>query len=147
VIDPRDTSLNLNGQNLTTLPESITDFKDLVYLYLENNHLTSLPDRFGNLTNLRYLNIGGNKIDRLPESFINLSKLQGLWLVGNPLKDFSILQKLPSLQFVRFIGTGSFYHRYWANFDEWYPLWLSDSKEEEMRIFQIVSKQNYFDET
>lgn len=146
MIDPKETSLNLNEQNLRTLPESITDLTDLVYLYLENNHLTSLPDRIGNLTNLRYLNIGGNQIDRFPESIINLSKLNGLWLVGNPLKDFSILQKLPSLQFVRFIGDGSFYRRYWADFDEWYPLWLSDREEEKMRIYQIELKQNWGDE-
>lgn len=147
MIDPRETSLNLNEQNLRMLPESIADLKDLVYLYLENNHLTSLPDRIGNLTNLHYLNIGGNQIDRFPESIINLSKLQGIWLVGNPLKDFSILQELPKLQFVRFIGNGAFPRRYWADFDEWYPLWLSDSKEEEMRILRIELERNYFDET
>jgi Leucine-rich repeat (LRR) protein len=147
MIDPRETSLNLNEQNLRTLPESITDLTDLACLYLENNHLTSLPNRIGNLTNLHYLNIGGNQIDRLPESIINLSKLQGLWLVGNPLKDFSILRKLPSLQFVRFIGNGYFYRRYWADFDEWHPQWLLDREEEKKRIFQIESKQNYFDET
>lgn len=137
-----DTSLNLNEKNLSILPESIIDLKDLVYLYIENNHLTRLPDRIGNLTNLRYLNIGGNQIDRFPESIISLSKLNGLWLLGNPLKDLSILQKLPSLQFVRFIGDGSFHRRYWADFDKWYPQWLLDQEEEKMRIFRIESEQN-----
>jgi Leucine rich repeat len=138
--------LNLNDKGLNNIPKSITNLRDLRYLFLENNHLTSLPDTIGNLTNLCYLNIGGNQIDCLPESIINLSKLNGLWLVGNPLKDFSILQKLPSLQFVRFIGDGSFYHRYWAGFDDWYPLWLSDREKENNRILQITLERNYGDE-
>jgi hypothetical protein len=48
------------------------------------------------------------------------------------LRDLSILQKLPNLQFVRFIGNGYFYRRYWASFDEWHPLWLSDREEEKI---------------
>lgn len=142
----KDFSLNLNSKGLDNLTENITDLRDLRYLFLENNQLTSLPDTIGNLTNLHYLNIGGNRIDRLPENIVNLSKLRGLWLVDNPVKDFSILQKLPKLQFVKFVGKYSFYRRYWTDFNNWYPLWLLDQEKEKNRILQIKSEHNCGDE-
>jgi hypothetical protein len=141
----RATSLNLNGQGIFDLPDSIANCRELIYLYLEDNQLTNIPDSICQLTELNYLNLGGNNIQSLQNNITHLSKLNGLCLSGNPIKDFAILQELPKLQYVRF-GDGYLHRKYWSNFDEWYPQYLLDQQEEKLRIIRIKSEQDYSSE-
>jgi leucine-rich repeat protein SHOC2 len=64
----------------------------------------------------------------LPESILNLANLIELDLSNNPLTDLSVLQKLPSLKEVRFLGV-NLPRRYWDKLSDWRPEWLLDDDE------------------
>jgi leucine-rich repeat protein SHOC2 len=83
----RATKLDLSGQKLTELPDSIGDLDSLVELDLSNNQLTCLPDSIGNLTKLTRLNLESNRLTRLPESIGNLVKLTVLNIYRNRLTE------------------------------------------------------------
>ena len=115
----RSTSLDLRDRRIASLPESIGNLVNLIYLYLEGNQLTNLPESIGNLVDLSHLGLGINHLTSLPESIGNLC-IGGLNLRENQLKilpdsignlsnlhsiqlcdtleDLSILQDLPSLK-------------------------------------------------
>jgi hypothetical protein len=57
----------------------------LYHLDLDNNNLETLPDIFDELLNLIDLNLANNKLTFLPPSLRSLTKLQTLRLKGNPL--------------------------------------------------------------
>jgi len=71
------TYLDLSNNQLTNLPESITELSSLARLYLSNNQLTSLPESITKLSNLTRLD--------LPESITKLPNLTWLYLSNNPL--------------------------------------------------------------
>lgn len=77
--------LNLAGNQLTHLPESIGNLSQLKQLNLLNNQLTHLPESFCHLCQLQELVLSHNQLTRLPQSFKRLSSLQQLLLDGNPL--------------------------------------------------------------
>ena len=56
------TKLDLEDNNLKSLPPEIGQLTKLTKLYLGENELTSLPPEFGQLTNLTTLYLRGNKI-------------------------------------------------------------------------------------
>jgi hypothetical protein len=105
--------LELEGNQLTSLPESIGNLTNLRQLFLSENQLTSLPESIGNLTNLIRLNISNNQISSLPESIGNLINLEELSFSDNRLTSIpdSIgnLQNLQDLDlgFNRFNGLSS----------------------------------------
>jgi leucine-rich repeat protein SHOC2 len=76
--------LVLNNNQLTSLPESISNLTNLSELVL-NNNLTSLPESIGNLTNLSELVLNNNQLTSLPESIGNLTNLSELVLNNNQL--------------------------------------------------------------
>ena len=51
----------------------------LVKLELQNNQIATLPNSFGNLSNLGYLDITNNRLTGFPDDFGKLSKLQTLF--------------------------------------------------------------------
>jgi Leucine-rich repeat (LRR) protein len=59
-----------------------------------NNQLSSLPENISNLTSLNCLNLDCNQLTRLPESIDNLMNLKSLKLADNPLIDLSNLKGL-----------------------------------------------------
>jgi len=79
------TKLTLYGLDLTSLPGSIGDLKELRILSLSSNQLKSLPESFQNLINLEILHLSGNKFQTLPDWFGNLIKLRQLNMWGNKL--------------------------------------------------------------
>jgi len=101
--------LDLSKNKLSTLPETIYQFKNLRELNLSQNKFTSLPDNFyfPNLqilnlekndldtfsssicqnTQLRNLYLGKNDIHYLPECIGNLQELVTIDIWFNPLKD------------------------------------------------------------
>lgn len=56
-------------------------------LDLDSNQLTTLPDSIWQLTNLQRLDLGFNRLTTLPDSIWRLTNLQKLDLRNNPLQD------------------------------------------------------------
>jgi leucine-rich repeat protein SHOC2 len=73
-----------------------------------------------------------NQLTSLPDTLIGLSKLRELYLHGNPLSDLSILQALPNLESVVFMGV-DLPRRYWTKLSDWKPEWLLDEDNAEVR--------------
>jgi leucine-rich repeat protein SHOC2 len=158
--------LYLGFNELESLPNSIGKLRNLTKLYLninldkpidENriiemedwprrytpfgsfescNFLDIFPESITNLTNLVELDLADNQIATLPSSLSNLTSLSYLNIARNPLTDLSILQTLPRLTTVHFLGR-SFSRRYWTKFSDWKPEWLLDEENSEIRRLLI----------
>ena len=147
--------LRLSNNRLEILPESLGNLFSLTKLDLSNdnsispyfgieyyncNHLKTIPECIGNLSKLTELNLrsnqlsslAGNQFTTIPESLCNLSKLEYLNLINNPLTDLSILQRLPVLSNVYFLGI-RLPHRYWTQLSDWKSEWLLDEDNIEVR--------------
>lgn len=94
--------LDLGGQNLEFIPNSIGDLKSLEYLILDHNYLKMLPESIGALLSLKELNLLNNQLVSLPKSIGKLESLQELDLCDNKLKKIpDSIGKLTSLQTLR----------------------------------------------
>ncbi|MBD3311901.1 hypothetical protein GF352_00350 [archaeon] len=82
--------LDLRDNNLKKLPD-IGGLTKLKKLDLQGNHLTYLPDSIGELINLEELYLEENSLTMLPESIVELEKLEKLYLRRN--KPFNQLPK------------------------------------------------------
>lgn len=82
----RLSKLQLNDNQLTTLPQSFCQLTALKVLHLGYNKLTVLPHSFGQLAALERLNLNQNELTTLPESFSQLKTLIVLEFSANPLK-------------------------------------------------------------
>lgn len=71
-------SLDLSGNQLTSLPESLGQLVGLQSLYLSGNRLTSLPESLGQLASLQSLNLSFNQLTSLPEWLGQLTSLEAL---------------------------------------------------------------------
>lgn len=95
-------ALNLDGRDLTSLPECIAKYTKLTKLSLKNNRLTSLPDWIGLLTNLTELDLSNNQLSSLPETIANLTNLLDIDLGYNQLtslpKSIANLTKLEKIK-------------------------------------------------
>jgi hypothetical protein len=80
-----DNSLDLDGDKIESLPDSIGSLIRLKSLSISNNRLSILPDSIGNLTNLANLSTDGNNLTSLPDSIGRLVNLQSLYLSHNLL--------------------------------------------------------------
>jgi Leucine-rich repeat (LRR) protein len=69
------TSLYINDNRLTALPEGIDTLTQLEVINASGNELTYLPENIGQLTNIRELKLSRNKLSSLPASFVGLSGL------------------------------------------------------------------------
>ncbi|XP_014227683.1 leucine-rich repeat protein 1 [Trichogramma pretiosum] len=65
--------LNLSGNQLTVIPDSIGKLGSLVTLHLDNNCIRALPQAVGKLHRLRILNLSKNQLSILPGNMKNLS--------------------------------------------------------------------------
>jgi len=77
--------LNLESNQLTSLPDAIGNLANLEWLHLDGNQLTSLPDAIGNLANLKLLYLQNNQLTSLPDAIGNLTNLKWLHLQNNQL--------------------------------------------------------------
>ena len=96
-------ALWLTANSLTQLPDGVfSDLTELRGLRLEGNGLTGLPDGiFDNNGKLTELNIWHNQLTELPDDvFTNLTKLRELDLSGNKLRELpdGVLEDLTKLQ-------------------------------------------------
>lgn len=78
-------NLDLRGNQLTSLPKEMGNLTELECLYLNGNQLTSLPKEIGNFLHLKKLYIADNRLTDLPKEIGKLSKLKYLGLSGNQL--------------------------------------------------------------
>jgi len=79
-------SVDISGQQLTTLPESVTNQTDIISLNVSNNQLTTLPAAIGNLVNLSVLNVENNRLISLPPEIGALTKLKSADFSNNRLE-------------------------------------------------------------
>lgn len=78
-------TLDLWGNQLTSLPIEIGNLGKLQYLGLGNNRLTSVPNEIGILSNLRTLDLGNNQLTQLPIEVYDLTALKTFIASGNQL--------------------------------------------------------------
>eukprot|EP00002_Diphylleia_rotans_P003850 TRINITY_DN12732_c0_g1_i1.p1 TRINITY_DN12732_c0_g1~~TRINITY_DN12732_c0_g1_i1.p1 ORF type:complete len:825 (+),score=126.80 TRINITY_DN12732_c0_g1_i1:71-2545(+) len=79
--------LNLCGNCVSILPCGIINLKDLIQLNISDNKLSSIPDDIGSLHKLKQFLLGYNQITAIPESLRNATKLRELCLSGNPIQE------------------------------------------------------------
>jgi internalin A len=92
-------SLNLSGQQLSTLPSEIGELQSLEKLDLSNNELTDLPAELYTLERLKRLNLAENHLSQLSLDLGQLQALEGLDLSGNHLTGLpSEIGRLTSLK-------------------------------------------------
>jgi len=77
--------LNLDRNQLASLPERIGQLTSLEKLDIRDNQLRSLPAEIGQLTSLIQLDIRDNQLTSLPDSIGNLTSLEILTLGSNQL--------------------------------------------------------------
>ncbi|MEH1868818.1 MAG: COR domain-containing protein [Nostoc sp.] len=84
-VKEKATDLNLNNNQLSSLPPEFSQLSNLTDLNLNNNQLSSLPPEFSQLSNLTELSLSNNQLSSLPPEFSQLSNLTRLSLSNNQL--------------------------------------------------------------
>ena len=79
------TDLDLSGNQLTAVPDSIGQLTALPACNLYGNQLTAIPDWTGQLTALTNLGLRGNQLTAVPDWIGQLTALTTLWLDNNRL--------------------------------------------------------------
>ncbi len=79
--------LDLSGQGLRTLPESVRKLKKLQRLDLHDNQLETLPAWLGELRQLRVVTLHHNQLKALPKSLCSAPQLRELDVSHNALSD------------------------------------------------------------
>jgi internalin A len=82
------THLNLGATRIKNI-ETLSDFKNLVFLDLSTNYIEDISPVKG-LKKLECLYLDNNKINKIPE--LNLPKLYELWLYSNNIEDITNLR-------------------------------------------------------
>jgi Leucine-rich repeat (LRR) protein len=104
-------SVDLSGQQLTTIPESVLKQTNITNLNLSNNQLTTLPAGIANLTNLKVLNVENNRLITIPAEIGQLKNLQVADFSNNRLtslpSELGNLTQLKSLNLSDYKGPAS----------------------------------------
>lgn len=82
-------TVNLSGQELTTIPESVLAQSDITELNLSNNQLTTLPAGISRLRKLEVLNVENNRIASFPNELSQLKQLRQLLANNNRMNGIS----------------------------------------------------------
>ncbi len=95
-------NLQLNSNNIQTLPESFCELSNIVYFSSLNNSIQQWPCSFFNFPNLQYLEIGNSKIDSIPNSILACQYLKIIKLYSNAdtlkiSKNIKYLKKLSDI--------------------------------------------------
>ena len=91
--------LNLSGNQLSALPNAITQLNNLHTIVLTNNQFEYFPLELLKLNDLRTLRLGNNQLTTLPKEVRNLKHLQYLSLNSNFFKTLPIeVNQLSHLQ-------------------------------------------------
>lgn len=81
--------LEIENQNIKSLPNEIDILEDLFMLNLKDNDLTTLPIELSNIKNLIILMVCNNKIKQIPEFIYVMKQLSTICLHGNGLLDIN----------------------------------------------------------
>jgi hypothetical protein len=79
-------SLDIGHNALQELPESTSELRSLITLSARNNQLLTLPKNIGKLYDLKYLMLHNNRLRSLPESLSELQHLLVLTVQNNFLR-------------------------------------------------------------
>jgi Leucine-rich repeat (LRR) protein len=91
--------LELKGKKLTTVPEEVYRFPNLLVLDLSKNKITELPADISKLKSLEELNLASNKIKSLPSGIGDLKGLKMLSLNRNLITELpASIGNMSSLQ-------------------------------------------------
>ena len=82
------TSLNLVGNRVSVLPDSLGNFINLKVLDISGNGLAYITPRIGDLRQLRSFVAKNNNLEDLPKEFSHLLSLEHLNLSGNRFESF-----------------------------------------------------------
>ncbi len=122
---PREVKVDLSGQHLKEIPDSVYQNSEITYLDLGSNYVAFYPplsalvdsnsnnisflsEQIGKLTNLKTLVVNTNKLTTLPNAITKLINLEVLDLSIN--KDLDIVQQLdklkqlPNLKVLKIVG-------------------------------------------
>eukprot|EP00879_Flechtneria_rotunda_P030386 GHRR01033012.1.p1 GENE.GHRR01033012.1~~GHRR01033012.1.p1 ORF type:complete len:296 (+),score=98.98 GHRR01033012.1:132-1019(+) len=100
--NPHITELELSSNNLTNLPDDLSDLRLIRVLRLKYNQLKRLPAAVAKLQQLIVLELSGNLINKLDSSIAQLASLKELDLSGNVLTELpTALATLPKLEVLR----------------------------------------------
>ncbi len=77
--------VNVRGQDLTALPESLAQFRNVRSLDASHNALTNLPKSFRQLEALQHLDLRFNQLREVPDVLFDLPNLKFLNVQNNPL--------------------------------------------------------------
>jgi len=79
----------LNGNEIKSLPESISSLQNLETLSIYRNYITEIPSGIGKLKNLKYLNLNNNAIEKINPEIGNLINLEILDLEKNAIEEIN----------------------------------------------------------
>lgn len=89
--------LRLGNNVLESLPPELGNLSSLGLLSFEKNSLTTVPVEFGNLQNLIVFYAMDNSLTSIPSSVLAIDALQEIYVSGNYLSHLNFTKVLPSL--------------------------------------------------
>jgi len=93
--------LSFSKMKLTTLPDSLSKFKNLKHLDLSKNKFTELPDFIGDMSSITEINLEKNKFDHLPLEFCRMKNVERLIINRNFLSTLpSCVEYMTSLKYI-----------------------------------------------
>lgn len=109
--------LNLKKQKLTSVPEEIQKFTELIELRLDKNKIEKLPDWLSELTHLEIFSVERNQLAEIPSVILDLKNLRELYLGDNFITIIPI--DIDALKNLEWLGL-------WSNLLRIFPSSLSD---------------------
>ena len=79
--------LNLSGNKISKIPDTIGLLVQLQKLNLSINQISEIPDTIGSLVQLQELDLSNNKISKIPDTIGLLVQLQELYLSSNKISE------------------------------------------------------------